>query len=234
MKSIDYTKYPLPRLRHHANPILYFPLKQHKGKKLRYPPLIDKVNWNDMFANGESPKYLDVGCGLAKFMIEMAIRNPGVNILGFEVRSGAVDWVSRVIAGEKIPNAKAIWYSAVNGFGFIEDESVEKIFYFFPDPWIKKRHNKRRAFSPELLDEFLRILKPDGTLYIMTDVPDVDEHQKEIIAEHGGFSYSYITRERWDLPVRTNQEEFCIKNNIPFIRMICRKDKKAKTTLNLR
>ncbi|MCI0449457.1 MAG: tRNA (guanosine(46)-N7)-methyltransferase TrmB [Chlorobi bacterium] len=232
MKAIDYKKYPLPRLRHHANPVLYFPLRQQKGKKLRYPPLIESLNWKDVFVNGESPKYLDVGCGLGKFMIEMAVLNPSVNILGFEVRSGAVDWINRVIAGEKIPNAKALWYSAVNCFPFISDESVEKIFYFFPDPWIKKRHNKRRAFSLELLDELHRVLKPSGTLYIMTDVAKLDEHQREVLAQHSGFSYSYVSTNDWDLHVRTNQEEFCIRKNIPFIRMICVKSGK-KIALNL-
>ena len=223
--NIDYTKYPLPRIRHHANPVLYFPLKQHKGEKLRYPPLIDRLDWNDVFANGEAAKYLDVGCGLGKFMLETAVRNPGVNILGCEVRQGAVEWISKVIAGEKITNAKALWYSAVNGFAFIDDASIEKIFYFFPDPWIKRRHNKRRAFSIELLGEFHRILEPDGTLYIMTDVPEADKHQQEILTEHSGFSYSYVTEEEWDLRVRTNQEEFCMRKNIPFIRMVCRKNK---------
>jgi tRNA (guanine-N7-)-methyltransferase len=153
----------------------------------------------------------------------MAVRNPSVNILGFEVRSGAVDWTNKVIAGEKITNAKAFWYSAVNGFPFINGESIEKLFYFFPDPWIKKRHNKRRAFSVELLAEFHRILKPNGTLFIMTDVPEVDQHQREVLSQHNGFSYVYVNFNDWDLAVRTNQEDFCIRKNIPFVRMICMK-----------
>jgi len=228
MRSIDYTKYPLPRIRHHANSALYFPLKQHKAGKLVYPPLIHEINWKDVFAGGKAPKYLDVGCGLGKFLAEMALENPNLNILGFEVRQGAVDWTNKVITGEKIQNASAIWYSAVNGFPFVNDSSIEKIFYFFPDPWVKKRHHKRRAFSIELLDEFYRMLKPKGTLYLMTDVPEVDEHQQEILSEHKGFSYSYVEAKDWDLPVKTAQEEFCLRKNIPFIRMICRKNRSMK------
>ncbi len=223
LKKTDYTKYPQPRMRHHANPGLYFPLSQHKTTDLRYPSLINNINWKDFFSNGSPPEYLDVGSGIGKFLIDMGANNPDKNILGFEIRHGAVEWTNNVLESEKITNAKALWYSAVNGFPFIENESIEKIFYFFPDPWHKKRHHKRRAFSAELLNEFHRVLKPDGKIYLMTDVPEVDEFQQEILTQHNGFSFAYASENEWDIPVKTNHEEFCISRKIPYIRMICRK-----------
>lgn len=223
MKSIDYTKYPLPRIRHHANPVLYFPLSQHKVKDLHYPPVLNSVSWNDIFANGKPADYLDVGTGLGKFLIDLSLAEPDKNVLGFEVRANAVEWTNGVLQGEGLTNGKVLWYSAVNGFSFIANGSIEKIFYFFPDPWPKKRHHKRRAFSVGLLDEFFRVLKPDGVLYIMTDVPEVDEHQKEVLIQHSGFSFGYVEESEWDLPSKTYQEEFSNSLNIPFIRMMCRK-----------
>ncbi|HWA07560.1 MAG TPA: hypothetical protein VG961_13485, partial [Ignavibacteria bacterium] len=100
---------------------------------------------------------------------------------------------------------------------------IDKVFYFFPDPWVKKKHYKRRAFSVELVDEIHRVMKPDGRFYLMTDVPEVDEFQKEILNESGKFGFEYVDDADWDLPVQTNHEEFCTRKNIPFIRMICRK-----------
>jgi tRNA (guanine-N(7)-)-methyltransferase len=223
LKKIDYTKYPLPRIRHHANPVLYFPLKQHKGDKFTYPPLYDNIDWNDIFENGRPPDLLDIGCGLGRFLIETSIAENEKNILGFEVRHGAVEWIDSVIAGEALPNVKALWFSAVNGFPFIKDSSIEKVFYFFPDPWVKKRHYKRRAFSVELLAEIYRVLKPGGRLYLMTDVPEVDAFQQDVLSEFGAFEFSYAAGNQWDLPVRTNHEEFCMCKNIPFIKMICTK-----------
>lgn len=220
MKVIDYTKYPVPRLRHHANPVLYFPLKQHKNRNFRYPPLIEKFNWAEIFSNGKPPAYLDIGSGMGKFLIETAVLEPEVNILGFEIRRSAVEWTNGVIEGEDIKNARALWYSVVNGFQFIETGSVRKIFYLFPDPWIKKRHHKRRAFSSALLDEFFRVLNQDGVLYIMTDVKETDFYHKEILDSHSGFSYNYVSSEQWDLSVETNQEEFCMRKQIPFTRII--------------
>ncbi|MCC7158367.1 MAG: hypothetical protein IT281_02385 [Ignavibacteria bacterium] len=222
-KYINYAQYPVPRIRHHAKPVLYFPLKQHRGDRFNYPAEIESLDWKNIFAGGKPPAYIDIGCGLGRFLINMALFEPKKNILGFEVRQGAVEWIEKVIAGEKIPNARALWYSAVNGFKFIKSGSIEKAFYFFPDPWVKRRHYKRRAFSAELLDEIHRVLKPSGKLYLMTDVPEVDGFQQEVMTAHGGFNYKYVSDDKWDLPIETNQEEFCIRKKIPFIRMACRK-----------
>lgn len=184
---------------------------------------MQKANWKDFFANGKKPDYLDVGSGLGKFLIETAASERGKNILGFEVRSGAVEWTNKVLTGERLTNAKAIWFSAVNGFPFIKNNSVEKIFYFFPDPWVKKRHHKRRAFSAGLLDEFHRVLKKTGRLYIMTDVDQVDEFHRKILIQHNGFSFAYVGLKDWKIAVKTYQEVFSMSKNIPFVRMICRK-----------
>jgi tRNA (guanine-N7-)-methyltransferase len=223
LKKIDYTKYPVPRIRHHGNPVLYFPLKQHKTRNFSYPPLIEKFEWSELFSNGKPPLMLDVGCGMGKFLIETALTKPEINFLGFELRINAVEWINKVITGENLTNVKALWYSIVNGFPFIETGSIEKIFYFFPDPWVKKRHHKRRAFSKELLDEFIRMLRQDGKVYIMTDVPEVDEHHRQVLDEHKGFDYIYAGIDEWDVGLTTNQEDFCIKKDISFTRMICRK-----------
>lgn len=224
MKSINYTKYPLPRIRHHAKSGLYFPLRQQKGNRFYYHPVIKNIDWSEAFSNGKPPILLDIGCGIGKFLVETAITEHDKNILGFEIRKGAVEWTEGVIKGEKISNARAIWYSAVNGFPFIETGSIEKVFYFFPDPWIKKRHYKRRAFSVTLLKEIHRVLKPNGKLYLMTDVTEVDAYQQEVINESGLFDFKYIDEGEWDLKVKTNHEEFCLEKEISFIKMVCEKN----------
>ena len=131
MKTIDYKKYPVPRIRHHANAALYIPISLHKGKKFPYPPVIENLNWSDVFTIGKPPLYLDIGSGLGKFLIEISLENKSINTLGFELRRGAVEWTNKVITCENICNAKVLWYSAVNGFPFIKTASIEKIFYLF-------------------------------------------------------------------------------------------------------
>lgn len=220
ISMVDFTKYPLPRIRHHTNPNFYLPYKSFKIKPKNYPLLVKEIDWKKVFLNGNLPSSLDVGCGLGKFLIEFASQNKNKNILGFEVRQKAVEWINNVIDSENIPNASALWYSVANGIKFITDESIEKIFYFFPDPWIKKRHHKRRALTLQLIDEFHRVLKPKGKVYTMTDVSELDKIQVELFLNQKKFKQKLTDESKWKLNVRSNQEEFCLNKKIQIIRRI--------------
>lgn len=223
MKEIDFKKYPMPRMRHHVNPTLYLPFKSHFKSPFWYPPVIETVQWSDYFSDGKAPKVLDIGCGRGGLLIEYALKNPLVNILGMELRKQAVEWIQSVLHGEKIPNAAVLWYSAVNGISFIDSNSIDTVFYFFPDPWHKMRHHKRRLFSLDFLDELNRVMKDDATLYLMTDVEEVDLFQQEVMNEHGKFNFRYCTDDiEWNLP-KTDQEKFSLRKGIPYKRLIVTK-----------
>ncbi len=221
MIEIDHNKYPLPkRLRHHTGPNLYIPFSEFKEKPEFYPPLYETVLWKDIFVNGEPADMLDIGCGKGIFLLSLAEKETGKNILGIEIREKAVEWINEVVVGEKLQNCRALWYSVVNGLGFIRDNSIEKAFYLFPDPWPKKKHHKRRAFNSELLDDIRRVLKPGGMLYLATDVGEVHKYHLDTLKKHGGFRYEIIPMDKdWGLPV-TNKENFCRKENIHFNRII--------------
>jgi len=221
---IDFRKYPLPgRIRHHTLPYLYLPASELKIDMDYYPPLYDKIDWKEIFFNGKQPEALDIGCGKGAFLFEYSLQNTEKNILGMELRIAPVKWINTVIKGEDLKNCAAFWYSVANGIPFIADCSIDSIFYLFPDPWPKKRHIKRRAFNSLLLKEIFRVLKNDGELYLATDVPEVDEYHRAILKENGNFILNDITSDKgWNLP-RTNKEKFCIKENIPYYRIICQK-----------
>jgi tRNA (guanine-N7-)-methyltransferase len=228
MTTIDFKKYPKPRSRQHVSPNQYLPKDRIRIEPNYYPPLRPHVAWREHFTNAAPPKYLDIGCGMGRFLLETALEEPSVNILGLEVREYAALWIRGVIEGERpngtLGNAEALWYSVANGLPFIATASIEKIFYFFPDPWFKKRHHYRRAFTPAFLDECARVLAPDGVFYLMTDVPDVDEYQRETLRAHGVFTFEECnTDEAWGLRARTDQEDFSLRKNIPYVRLRCRK-----------
>ena len=148
---IDWGKYPLPdRYRHHLSANNYFSLKELKHEPFNYPPLYKNVDWKKHYADGNPPKYIDIGCGFGWFAMDYSTL-VDQNVLGIEVREKAVNYAKNVIESEKLNNMEVFWYSVVNGLDFIEKESIEKIFYFFPDPWFKKKHYKRRAFDIEFL-----------------------------------------------------------------------------------
>jgi tRNA (guanine-N7-)-methyltransferase len=233
---IDYKKYPRPRSRHHVSPNQYMRRDRIKIEPTYYPPLYESLAWHEHFVNGLPPQFLDIGCGMGKFLLETSLAEPNKNVLGLEVREYATQWIQSVIQGERssgvLGNAQALWYSVVNGLRFIETASIEKIFYFFPDPWFKKRHQFKRAFTPEFLDECARVLSPEGALYLMTDVPEVDVAQRDIMRKHGAFTFEEHPADtsinvsidaEWGLSARTDQEEFSLRKNIPYIRLKCRK-----------
>lgn len=207
-------------MRHHTAPNLYLPVNTGAFQPEYYPPSPQTLPWETLFADGNPPAALDIGCGRGAFLIEFAGEHATTNIFGIEVRKHAVDWINTIIDGENVGNAAALWYSVVNGLPFIESGTITAVFYFFPDPWIKKKHFKRRAFTVQFLDELHRVLAEGGKLYLMTDVPEVEEYQREILVEHGGFSIEHSID--WNLP-QTDQERFCLKKNIPYRRAICEK-----------
>lgn len=224
-------KYPHPnRFRHHIKSNVYFPYHKNISEDSQYPALIDKLNWSDVFINGKSPSSLDIGCGMGKFLIEYAIFNPDINILGIEVRPNPVEWIKGVIKGEKIENCGVIHYTMANGLNFIENNSLDSIFYFFPDPWFKNRQSKRRVLKQDFLQICYDKLKVGGKLYIQTDVELLHKYHLEQL-------YSFIEKsddkktfslkifeknESWDM-MKTDQELHVIKKGFDVFRVICTK-----------
>ena len=129
----------------------------------------------------------------------------------------------RSVDGEKIPNCRGLHYTMANALPFIESESIDEIFYLFPDPWPKRRHYRRRAFGQPFLEECFRVLKPGAKLYLATDVDYVHDYQTKELAKFGKFSLNELhDRSQWNYP-KTNKENFCVRKNIPVFRLICSK-----------
>ncbi len=222
---IDFDKYPYPKMRHHVSGNSYFRIIDLKELPQNYPNIYTYIDWRDKFINGKAPDMLDIGCGKGIFLLDMAEANPDKNFLGIEIRQPAVKWINQVVRGEKIENANAVWYNVLNGMQFIEPESIEKVFYLFPDPWKKNNQKKRRAFTPLMLDLIYNVMKPDGTLYLATDVDYVDEYHRKVLKDHDKFDVEILTdKEKWPFPT-TNKENFCIRKNIPVYRLLCSKKK---------
>ncbi len=224
MIPINYQKYPfIAKIRHHVSSNNYLPINELNLLPENYPTPIKEINWNEVFINRKKANILDVGCGKGVFLISYALENPRDNILGIEIRTEAVDWINGVVNGEHIENCKALYYTVANGLPFVEENSIDKVFYLFPDPWPKRRHFRRRVFSINFLDEIYRVLKPDGKLYIATDVDYVNDFHIKTLNSFGKFSLKQnINAEEWNFPT-TNKENFCIKKNIHIFKLICNK-----------
>ncbi len=219
--EIDFHRYPQPRTRHHTNPQFYLPLDQLHVVPHNYPPVPSELQWDVLYANGQAPRALDIGCGWGNFLLNYAELHPDINVLGIETREQTTEWLNNIIKGENLSNVAALWYSVANGLHFIADHSVDAVFYFFPDPWFKKRHVKRRAFNAAFIAEISRVLSKDGSLFLMTDVPEVDVYQCELLAELGGWQLREVDKDEDWLGVATDHEQHCQRLGFPYVRRRC-------------
>lgn len=234
--SVEYKKilekYPQPdRYRHHVKSNVYFPFHKNLSDSNHYPPLISEINWKDLFLNGLKPTNIDIGCGIGKFLLQYSILFPNENTLGLEVRKNPVNWINSVITGEKIPNAAALHYSLANGLDFIENNSLQSIFYFFPDPWFKKKQSKRRVLNIFFLHLCYQKLQRNGCLYIQTDVEILHKYHLEQIKlflnsnnnTQELFKLKVLEKnEQWNF-IKTDQELHVEKKNFDIYRLILEK-----------
>lgn len=211
----------MKRIRQHLGANYYLPVRELKQIPPNYPPLIEKIDWKEHFSNEKAPEMIDLGCGKGLFIESLAKIYQDKNILGIELRKPFVDKI--VSKKKEFPNLSAIWYNIANGLHFIEDVTVEKVFFLFPDPWFKKKHFKRRVFNIDLLNEIYRILLPSGKLYIATDIYDVHLYHIEILNAFRKFTFIELNDNiQWDLPL-TNKQKSCEEKGIKYYRIICQK-----------
>ncbi|MHC4290769.1 MAG: tRNA (guanosine(46)-N7)-methyltransferase TrmB [Planctomycetota bacterium] len=139
-----------------------------------------KINFEDLFGRS-SPIEMEVGSGKGTFLLEEAKAFPEKNFFGVEWANKyykyAVDRIGRwSISNVYLMRTDAATFIAEH----IPDESIDVFHLYFPDPWPKKRHNKRRFFCDENLVQLLRILKPEGVINIATDHADYFEQMTEV------------------------------------------------------
>ncbi|MEN8126454.1 MAG: tRNA (guanosine(46)-N7)-methyltransferase TrmB [Planctomycetota bacterium] len=135
----------------------------------------------DILFGRSMPAEMEVGSGKGTFLLEEAKRFPEKNFFGIEWANKyykhAVDRMGRW----GIPNVRLMRTDAATFIAeHIPDACISVFHLYFPDPWQKKRHNKRRFFCDENLIQLLRILTPDGIINIATDHADYFEQMTEV------------------------------------------------------
>ena len=134
------------------------------------------------------PRLLDIGFGAGEALLTSAANNPRVDYLGVEVHEPGIGHLLLLLEQAGLSNVRIIKRDVVEVLGsMLGDASFDGINLFFPDPWPKKRHHKRRLVQPPVAREFARVIKPGGLLHFATDWEDYAEHAREIIIADGAF-----------------------------------------------
>lgn len=125
-----------------------------------------------LFAPAVSAVWLEIGFGGAEHLLWQARAYPGVGLIGCEPFEDGLVKALSVIDTDGIGNVR-LWGDDVRPLlRWLPDASLDRVFILFPDPWPKTRHRKRRLFSPALLSELARVMRPGAELRLATDIGD--------------------------------------------------------------
>lgn len=145
------------------------------------------INLTEVFGN-DAPVVLEIGFGMGQSLVEMASKEPSQNYIGIEVHTPGVGACLASAAEEGLSNLRVMEYDAVEVLkNTIADNSLSRVQLFFPDPWHKKRHHKRRIVQPEFVQLLRSKLKVDGLFHMATDWENYAEHMLEVMQVQEGY-----------------------------------------------
>jgi tRNA (guanine-N7-)-methyltransferase len=140
-------------------------------------------DWRQVFGN-DYPVEIEVGFGKGLFLLTAAQSLPFVNFVGIEIARKYQLYAALRMAKRGLRNVKLAKADARLFFrDSVVSESCQAVHIYFPDPWWKKRHLKRRVFTPEFARQCERVLRPCGKLYLATDVAEYFGVMKELVAQ---------------------------------------------------
>jgi tRNA (guanine-N7-)-methyltransferase len=159
-------------------------LKEYSRVMLNPEDLGGVIDFTRIFGR-DNPVHVEIGSGKGTFLVHEAKADPDVDFLGIEWSRKfylfAVDRIGRW----GLRNVRITWAEAVAFLSdFVREESVDCFHIYFPDPWPKMRHHKRRLLQPDNVEIFVRRLKPGGTLRIATDHREYFEQILEVTSAY--------------------------------------------------
>ena len=128
-----------------------------------------RVLFADSPNGSEAPLTLEIGFGLGVSFIEMAAAEPSRNFVGVEVHEPGIGKCAYMAGTQELSNVKIINGDAIQLLKQLPENHIDRIQLYFPDPWQKKRHYKRRFVSPERMTILTRSLKQGGWFHAATD-----------------------------------------------------------------
>ncbi|MEM8944483.1 MAG: tRNA (guanosine(46)-N7)-methyltransferase TrmB [Planctomycetota bacterium] len=141
--------------------------------------------WNPTALFGrDAPLEVEVGSGKGLFLQTASKSQPEHNFLGVEVSYKYARFTAARLAKQSASNAVSVHGDGLRFFRqFVPDESLAAVHVYFPDPWWKARHRRRRVLNEEFLADVVRTLRPTGRLHFWTDVHEYFESTLELIAQ---------------------------------------------------
>ena len=130
-----------------------------------------------------APLVMEIGFGMGQSLVEMAAAQPDTNFIGVEVHRPGVGRLLHAMLEGEVDNIRVYCDDAVAVLeNCIGDGMLDGVQVFFPDPWHKKRHHKRRLIQPDFVKLLCRRLAPGGFLHLATDWENYAEQMMEVLS----------------------------------------------------
>lgn len=167
-----------------------------------------QTDLNGVFGR-QNAKIIEIGFGMGKSTAETALANPNLDYLGIEVHPPGVGSLLMEIEKHKIKNLKVMRYDAVKVIqDMIMDNSIYGFHIFFPDPWHKKRHNKRRIIQNWFINLLCDKLMPGGYIHLATDWEDYAIWMLDILSKNSDLVNTSITNDYVERPPQRPETKF--------------------------
>lgn len=141
----------------------------------------ERFDFSKIFGN-DNPVILEIGFGMGKSLVQMAAHNPARNYLGIEVHTPGVGACIAYAKEKGIENLRVICHDATEILhDCISDGSLGGLQLFFPDPWHKAKHHKRRIVQPHFVEVVAKKLAAGGFIHMATDWENYAEHMLEVL-----------------------------------------------------
>ena len=177
----------------------------------------------EIFNNSELNLHLDIGCAAGEFLFDLALVNNNWNYLGIEIRERLVKKAKLKVVEREIKN---LYFVFGNANKILNDtqgkfilKNLKSISFYFPDPWFKKRHNKRRVIQKDLINILSNSLQKGSLIFIKTDVKHLFEYMDCMIASN--LNFKKIDKKNFDHSesfntnqVKTNREKYVIVHQL--------------------
>ena len=204
-------------MRQHVNP-----LSKH------YDQIISLPHLSKVFKNPNLPLHLDLGSASGDFLFKLAVENKNWNYMGIEIREKLVQNAKAKLNHEVFENlffaygnANNLIKDLINNFNEIKFDSIS---VYFPDPWFKKKHHKRRIIQNEFIINLSKLMHSGSIILVKSDVFELFEYIDNIILNSSFFLkidtcfdiHNFFNPNR----IKTDRETYVIKNNLPIFEQI--------------
>lgn len=205
------------RVRQHVNPL-----------SQKYQSVVTPPDWSEIYGDPQRSLHIDIGCGKGQFLLQMAQLVPDWNFLGLEIREPVVDMAQQYRDQAELTNLHFLFCNANTSLQSLMASwpvnPLRRVTIQFPDPWFKKRHQKRRVVQPELVSQLAHYLPSGGEVILQSDVEEVALEMSDRFSENPSFqrqSSGWLPQSPF--PAQTERERLTLEKGLPVYRVAFKK-----------